>query len=123
MKYGLMVIFLFLILTRISMGDEISVNKNLNQIQMSDAVLNKWRACTVDNDCIAAVRGCWAWEPINKKYIKDFLACSNYSCRRSLDPGPQPVTVCTDKVCKATKQTTNVRMDEWLQTEWSLRKR
>ncbi len=108
MKYGLLIIILFFMFTKIGSGDVASVNNKPYGVE------EEWKACLVDSDCMAALRGCWVWEPINKKYIKDFMKRNPPACRRSSDPGLQPVTACIDKVCKATDKTTNVKWDEWL---------
>ena len=116
MKYGLLMIVLFLMLTKVGLGEVNSVN-NINQIPKPYGVEEEWRACSVDSDCMAALRGCWAWEPINKKYIKEFLERNPPACLNSSDPGLQPVTACIDKVCTATDKTTNVKWDEWLRKD------
>ena len=115
MKYGLLMIVLFLMLTKVGLGEVSSINNNVNQTL--GGVDEEWRTCSVDSDCIAAVRGCWVWEPINKKYIKEFLERNPPLCQQSSDPGLQPVTACIDKVCTATDKTTNVKWDEWLRKD------
>ena len=113
MKYGLLMIVLFLMLTKVGLAEVNSVN-NINQIPKPYGVEEEWRTCSVDSDCMAALRGCWVWEPINKKYIKEFMGRNPPACAKSSDPGLQPVTACIDKVCKATDKSTNVKWDEWL---------
>ena len=103
MKYILLIFLLFLILTKISLA-----------APMPYGVEEKWRTCLVDSDCMAAVRGCWVWEPINKNYIKEFMERNPPACLKSNDPGLQPVTACIDNKCQRTDKTTNVQWDEWL---------
>jgi hypothetical protein len=117
MSTGLCMIILFLMLTNVGLGDVNPVDKNSSQASMPYGVEEEWRACLTDSDCMAALRGCWVWEPINRKYIKEFMERNPPACLKSSDPGLQPVTACIDKVCKATDKTTNVKWDEWLQKD------
>jgi hypothetical protein len=113
MKFVPLLIIFFVSFAKIGSGDEAPVNKD--PVPSPYGIKEEWRMCSADSDCIAAVRGCWVWEPINKKYIKDFLRRGDFEpCLSSIDPGLQPVTVCMDKVCKATDKTTNVKFYEWL---------
>ena len=108
MKNFLLLIFL-LLLSDICLAQE----------RMPYGVNEEWRICSADSDCTAALRGCWVWEPINKKYIKKFMKRNIAACSKSFDPGFQPVTACIDKVCQATDKTTNVLMTEWLRKNWN----
>jgi hypothetical protein len=78
---------------------------------------NEWRTCSTDQDCVAALRGCWAWEPINKKYLPQFMGRNPPACLQSTPPGSQPVVACVNKVCVATDQSTGVTWTDWLRSQ------
>lgn len=101
-KFRLLVILLILIFVKTSFAAE------------GYGVKEEWRTCSVNEDCMAALRGCWVWEPINSNNLKAFIARNPPACLGSIDPGLQPVTVCVNKVCQATDQTTHIKWDEWL---------
>jgi hypothetical protein len=63
--------------------------------------------CEADEDCTAAMMGCWRWVPINKRFVdmespdpeRQYVKGSNISCAASVPPGPQPKVACRNKTC------------------------
>jgi len=51
---------------------------------------------------VAALRGCWVWEPINKKFLSGFMERNPPACANSIPAGLQPVVACVNKVCAST---------------------
>ncbi|MBI5025037.1 MAG: hypothetical protein HZC18_08605 [Candidatus Omnitrophica bacterium] len=119
---ALLIAAVFLILGTPSFGADVSHNST--SIKTSDKadyrpdfqkIPTEWRSCSTDSDCIAGLVGCWYWEPVNKKYIEEFYNKKTLAsvCRRSIDPGFQPVTACIEKECKLTDKSTQITMDDW----------
>ena len=65
-----------------------------------DQVKEEWKSCEVDDDCTAGVLGCYYWQPVNKKYVKDLIKTYFTGCLQSINPGMQPVTACVEKKCR-----------------------
>lgn len=119
MKYGLLVIALILMFSTVSSGQDSFVNNNLMHTPKPYGVETEWRTCSLSSDCIAALRGCWTWEPINKKYLPEFIERNPPICKKATDPGLQPVTACEETFCKATDQKTGVVWSDWLKANFA----
>lgn len=56
--------------------------------------------CDKDSECTSVERGCWRWQPVNRKFKYIEAAKKAFdSCMQSVAPGPQPPPRCVDHQC------------------------
>jgi hypothetical protein len=64
-----------------------------------------WLVCSENVECTSVLGGCQYWQPVNAKYAESMKAAIFTPCKKTVDPGPQPVTRCVDHVCAAVSET------------------
>ena len=60
----------------------------------------QWLTCDEDKDCTPVDLGCWYWQPVSKKHAVDMENAHIAVCTASIDPGPQPPSICAKHVCE-----------------------
>jgi hypothetical protein len=59
----------------------------------------EWLACDENADCTSVTVGCYRWAPVNKQHAADMKREGFVPCKKSVDPGPQPIASCVDHMC------------------------
>src|ERR1035437_9207957 len=60
---------------------------------------NEWLTCEKNADCTSVTVGCYRWAPVNKQFAAEMKQEGMVSCKKSVDPGPQPTTSCVNHLC------------------------
>jgi hypothetical protein len=57
----------------------------------------EWFTCASTSECTSIKRGCYYWQPVNKKYR---MRLPSSSCLKSYSAGPQPTASCVHHQCE-----------------------
>ena len=63
------------------------------------SVKKEWSACDNNDECTSVEGGCYYWQPVNRYYANAMKTALFTSCKKSIDPGPQPISSCVSHLC------------------------